>query len=55
MLTTNRQSQLDDEGDSSDEEKIVVPKKLKADTDHKNHAFAASLRQRTIAASVTDF
>ena len=44
MLTTNRQSQFEDEGESSDEEKIVVPKKFKADTDHKNPAFAASLR-----------
>ena len=33
----------------------MIPKKFKADTDHKNSAFVASLRQRTTAASVTNF
>ena len=50
MLTT----MANQEDDESEEEKIVIPKKFKADTDHKNTMFEQSLRQRTMCAS-SDF
>ncbi len=51
--TTMVVSKRDDLGDSSDEPdtNITIPKKFKADTDHKNLLFEQSIKQRSHAAS----
>lgn len=42
------------EDSESDEDRVEIPKKFKADTDHKNTMFAQSMKKRTIVA-VSDF
>lgn len=51
---TQMTSTMINEDSESDEERLEIPKKFKADTDHKNNSYEQSMRQRTIGA-VSDF